>query len=186
MNGVVNDIDSINSDMTDQIRTLKDNHLDEDADSVIETPPRYGTPSGLISSAVLDNQGEASSSSCKTIDVPSSNPSIANELPTPTGVETPIAPYTVTLPSPTPYVHSLTLQRADGRPEPLNPLLRYQPPYWWPYRTNVKQRWIGRGILEVVSTEFRDRSVDYYVGVELDGMTERGGSEGWYDVMEMR
>jgi len=28
----------------------------------------------------------------------------------------------------------------------------------------TKQRWIGRELLEVVSTEFRDRSLEYYVG----------------------
>lgn len=28
-------------------------------------------------------------------------------------------------------------------------------------------RWIGRQILEVISTEFRDRSVDYYVSAAL-------------------
>jgi len=45
-----------------------------------------------------------------------------------------------------------------------DPMLRYLKPYWWPYRTFVKNRWIGRELLEVVSTEFRDRSVEYYVG----------------------
>ena len=48
-------------------------------------------------------------------------------------------------------------------PKGKDPKLRYFQPYWWPYRTWVKERWIGRGLLEVVSTEFRDRSVDYYV-----------------------
>ena len=45
-----------------------------------------------------------------------------------------------------------------GRPE-----LKKVPPYWYPYRTNAKARWFDREILEVVSTEFRDRSVEYYV-----------------------
>jgi hypothetical protein len=59
-----------------------------------------------------------------------------------------------------------------------NPKLRYKKPYWWAYKTFVKQRyatcngpigkalthrWIGRELLEVISTEFRDRSVEYYV-----------------------
>jgi hypothetical protein len=44
-----------------------------------------------------------------------------------------------------------------------DPMLRYLKPYWYPYRTFVKNRWIGRELLEVVSTEFRDRSVEYYV-----------------------
>ena len=36
-------------------------------------------------------------------------------------------------------------------------------PYWYPYTTMTKMRWIGRELLEVVSTEFRDRSMEYYV-----------------------
>jgi hypothetical protein len=31
-----------------------------------------------------------------------------------------------------------------------------------PYTTMAKGRWLGREMLEVVSTEFRDRSIDYY------------------------
>jgi hypothetical protein len=41
--------------------------------------------------------------------------------------------------------------------------LKKVPSYWHPYRTMAKGRWIGREILEVVSTEFRDRSLEYYV-----------------------
>jgi hypothetical protein len=37
-------------------------------------------------------------------------------------------------------------------------------PYWYPYTTMAKERWLGREILEIVSTEFRDRSMEYYVG----------------------
>ena len=36
-------------------------------------------------------------------------------------------------------------------------------PYWYPYTTMAKGRWLGREILEMVSTEFRDRSMEYYV-----------------------
>ena len=36
-------------------------------------------------------------------------------------------------------------------------------PYWFPYRTMAKGRWFDREILEMISTEFRDRSVEYYV-----------------------
>ena len=43
------------------------------------------------------------------------------------------------------------------------PGLKKIPPYWYPYTTMAKGRWLGREILEVVSTEFRDRSVEYYV-----------------------
>ena len=42
--------------------------------------------------------------------------------------------------------------------------LKKIPPYWYPYTTMTKQRWIGRELLEVISTEFRDRSMEYYVG----------------------
>lgn len=41
--------------------------------------------------------------------------------------------------------------------------LKKIPPYWFPYTTMAKGRWLDREILEVVSTEFRDRSVEYYV-----------------------
>jgi hypothetical protein len=58
-------------------------------------------------------------------------------------------------------------------PNGQDPRLRYLKPYWWPYRTFVKNRWIGRRLLEVISTEFRDRSVDYYVRVELADETSR-------------
>lgn len=41
--------------------------------------------------------------------------------------------------------------------------LRKIEPYWYPYTTMAKGRWLGREMLEVVSTEFRDRSINYYV-----------------------
>ena len=45
------------------------------------------------------------------------------------------------------------------------PGLRTVAPYWHAYATMAKQRWIGREILELVSSEFRDRSIEYYVRV---------------------
>lgn len=48
------------------------------------------------------------------------------------------------------------------KPKPVKGLKKI-PPYWYPYTTMTKERWIGREILEVVSTEFRDRSMEYYV-----------------------
>jgi tRNA pseudouridine32 synthase len=45
------------------------------------------------------------------------------------------------------------------------PGLKKIPPYWYPYTTMAKERWLGRELLEVVSTEFRDRSMEYYVRV---------------------
>lgn len=54
-------------------------------------------------------------------------------------------------------------------------------PYWHPYRTYAKQRWWNREILELVSTEFRDRSIEYYVCTcsRTSGMlnTERDSSD---------
>lgn len=47
--------------------------------------------------------------------------------------------------------------------EHFTPGLKRVPMYWHPYRTMAKQRWWGREILELVSTEFRDRSIEYYV-----------------------
>jgi hypothetical protein len=38
-------------------------------------------------------------------------------------------------------------------------------PYWYPYTTMAKLRWLNRELLEVVSSEFRDRSMEYYVSV---------------------
>lgn len=48
-------------------------------------------------------------------------------------------------------------------PAHFTPGLKRVPMYWHPYRTMAKQRWWGREILELVSTEFRDRSIEYYV-----------------------
>lgn len=45
------------------------------------------------------------------------------------------------------------------------PGLKKISPYWYPYTTMAKERWLGRELLEVVSTEFRDRSMEYYVRV---------------------
>ena len=46
---------------------------------------------------------------------------------------------------------------------PYAPGLKRIAPYWHPYRTFAKERWLNREILELVSTEFRDRSAEYYV-----------------------
>lgn len=48
-------------------------------------------------------------------------------------------------------------------PIPTHPGLKKIAPYWYPYTTMAKGRWLGREILEMVSTEFRDRSMEYYV-----------------------
>jgi hypothetical protein len=41
--------------------------------------------------------------------------------------------------------------------------LRKVKPYFFEYKSYAKGRWLGRKLLEVFSTEFRDRSADYYV-----------------------
>jgi hypothetical protein len=48
-------------------------------------------------------------------------------------------------------------------PAPARAGLRKIAPYWYPYTTMAKGRWLNREILEIVSTEFRDRSIEYYV-----------------------
>lgn len=42
--------------------------------------------------------------------------------------------------------------------------LRRVAPYHFTYKTYCKERWRGRGLLEIFSTEFRDRPKEYYVG----------------------
>src|SRR5258707_15765957 len=48
-------------------------------------------------------------------------------------------------------------------PAPARAGLRKIAPYWHPYTTMATGRWLNREILEIVSTEFRDRSIEYYV-----------------------
>ncbi|GJJ08255.1 hypothetical protein Clacol_002465 [Clathrus columnatus] len=48
-------------------------------------------------------------------------------------------------------------------------------PYWTPLRTMAKGRWINREILEMVSTEFRDRSIEYYRFALEAGVTSING-----------
>ncbi|KAJ3711599.1 pseudouridine synthase [Lentinula raphanica] len=55
------------------------------------------------------------------------------------------------------------------------PGLKKIPPYWYPYTTYAKERWIGRELLEVVSTEFRDRSMEYYRYALESGVTTING-----------
>ncbi|KAF9462388.1 pseudouridine synthase [Collybia nuda] len=55
------------------------------------------------------------------------------------------------------------------------PGLKKIPPYWYPYTTMAKLRWLGRELLEVVSTEFRDRSMEYYRYALQSGVTTING-----------
>ncbi|KAI0645117.1 pseudouridine synthase [Trametes meyenii] len=57
----------------------------------------------------------------------------------------------------------------------LQPGLKKIPPYWYPYTTMAKGRWLGREILEVVSTEFRDRSMEFYRYALESGVTTING-----------
>lgn len=41
--------------------------------------------------------------------------------------------------------------------------MRKVKPYYFEYKSFAKGRWFDRTILEVFSSEFRDRSIDYYV-----------------------
>ncbi|KAJ7750120.1 pseudouridine synthase [Mycena maculata] len=67
-------------------------------------------------------------------------------------------------------------------PETTPPLVRPTPiglkkvqPYWYPYTTMAKLRWQNRELLEVVSTEFRDRSMEYYRYALESGVTTING-----------
>nr|POF13943.1 rna pseudouridine synthase 7 [Quercus suber] len=53
------------------------------------------------------------------------------------------------------------------RPYYLEDGLRRVAPYHYTYNTNVKQRWRGRGILDIFRDEFRDRPEEYYVCVGI-------------------
>ncbi|KDQ11979.1 hypothetical protein BOTBODRAFT_113538 [Botryobasidium botryosum FD-172 SS1] len=56
-----------------------------------------------------------------------------------------------------------------------SPGLKKIPAYWHPYRTYAKERWWNREILELVSTEFRDRSIEYYRYALESGVTTING-----------
>ncbi|KAG8945734.1 hypothetical protein FRC04_000593 [Tulasnella sp. 424] len=56
-----------------------------------------------------------------------------------------------------------------------SPKLRHCPPYWHANRVRAKGRWLDREILEMVSTEFRDRSVEYYKYALKIGATRVNG-----------
>ncbi|CAD6969116.1 unnamed protein product [Tilletia controversa] len=45
---------------------------------------------------------------------------------------------------------------------PEGPPLRHCPPYWHVYETSCKRRWYDRELLEMLVTEFRDRTKEYY------------------------
>lgn len=63
-----------------------------------------------------------------------------------------------------PEILSVDLDNAETKnKETASVGLKRVAPYWHPYNTMAKGRWFNREILELVSTEFRDRSIEYYV-----------------------
>ncbi|OAX37786.1 pseudouridine synthase [Rhizopogon vinicolor AM-OR11-026] len=72
-----------------------------------------------------------------------------------------------------------TASESEPKSPPLSktdpPALKKLAPYWYPYTTMAKERWLGREILEIVSTEFRDRSMEYYRYALESGVTTING-----------
>lgn len=58
---------------------------------------------------------------------------------------------------------------ADPWPRPyyLDNGLRRVAPYHFTYNTFCKERWRGRELLDIFSSEFRDRPLEYYVSIDL-------------------
>ncbi|KXT14422.1 hypothetical protein AC579_8352 [Pseudocercospora musae] len=61
------------------------------------------------------------------------------------------------------------------RPYYLEDGLRRVAPYHFTYNTFCKERWRGRGLLEIFSDEFRDRPVEYYRGAIESGAVQING-----------
>lgn len=67
-------------------------------------------------------------------------------------------------PPPNHTYHDLNSNDVDPKKKETSSVgLKRIAPYWHPYNTMAKGRWFNREILELVSTEFRDRSIEYYV-----------------------
>lgn len=76
------------------------------------------------------------------------------------------------------FIVATTMSEDLQTPQPTQgfiPGIRKLTPYWHPYTTMAKERWLGREILEVVSTEFRDRSMEYYKYALESGVTSING-----------
>ncbi|PWN28929.1 hypothetical protein BDZ90DRAFT_237877 [Jaminaea rosea] len=56
-------------------------------------------------------------------------------------------------------------------------LLRHQPPYWFTFTANAKQRWYGRRILDILTEEFRDRTKHYYTWAIHKGLLKINGKD---------
>jgi len=59
--------------------------------------------------------------------------------------------------------------------------LRRVKPYWHIYRTNVKERWRGMKIIDVFSSEYRDRDKSYYENAILTGFITVNGEKSDFD-----
>ncbi|PWN53924.1 pseudouridine synthase [Violaceomyces palustris] len=56
--------------------------------------------------------------------------------------------------------------------------LRKSDPYWYEFKTFAKQRWFGRELLEIFTTEFRDRTKEYYAWAIHTGICSVNGKRG--------
>nr|OQO29939.1 hypothetical protein B0A51_02935 [Rachicladosporium sp. CCFEE 5018] len=85
-------------------------------------------------------------------------------------------PYLVPTPKPEPPP-AVIITPCDPWPRPyfLSDGLRRVAPYHYTYNTNCKQRWRGRGILEIFQDEFRDRPVEYYQEAIASGAIHLNG-----------
>ncbi|TKY86204.1 hypothetical protein EX895_005029 [Sporisorium graminicola] len=62
--------------------------------------------------------------------------------------------------------------------------LRKTQPYWYEFQTYSKQRWFGRELIEIMTTEFRDRTKEYYVWAIHKGIcTVNGQKAGIHQVI---
>ena len=60
-------------------------------------------------------------------------------------------------------------------PTRANTGLRKTEPYWYEFQTYAKQRWFGRELLEIFTTEFRDRTKEYYIWAIHKGICNVNG-----------
>ncbi|EPQ31991.1 uncharacterized protein PFL1_00189 [Pseudozyma flocculosa PF-1] len=56
--------------------------------------------------------------------------------------------------------------------------LRKTPSYWYEFQTYAKLRWFGRELLEIFTTEFRDRTKEYYIWAIHKGICSVNGKRG--------
>ncbi|CDR98764.1 related to DRAP deaminase RIB2 [Sporisorium scitamineum] len=55
--------------------------------------------------------------------------------------------------------------------------LRKTQPYWYEFQTYSKLRWFGRELIEIMTTEFRDRTKEYYVWAIHKGICTVNGKK---------